>query len=98
MSKITLRFLLSPAQIGDLGRFGYSPFFLASYDSTVLVWIMTDVSPFCQYSERLVTVRTTLQEFNPNEVAKAVNAAISTETMIFKIRFFITISFNLVNS
>ena len=37
-------------------------FFEASYVSMVLVWITTLVSPFCQYSLLVVTVRVTLQE------------------------------------
>ena len=39
----------------------------------------TEVSPRCHASERVVTVRVTLQELSPNPAANAVNAAISTE-------------------
>ena len=37
-------------------------FLLASYVSIVRVWMVTAVSPFCQYSLLVVTVRVTLQE------------------------------------
>jgi hypothetical protein len=48
----------------------------------VFVWIMTDVSAFCQYSLLVVIVRVTLHELNPNAAPNAVRAAISTLIMI----------------
>ncbi len=60
-----------------------------SYDSTVLVWMTTEVSPRCQASERVVTVRVTLQEESPKPAAKAVRAAMRTETTSFRISFLV---------
>ena len=60
-------------------------FLLASYVSTVLVWMTTEVSPFCHASLRVVTVRVTLQLVSPNPAANAVKAAISTEMTSFRI-------------
>ena len=44
-------------------------FLLASYCSMVRIWMVTAVSPFCQNSLLVVTVRVTLQE--EKETAKA---------------------------
>ena len=60
-------------------------FLLASYVSTVLVWMTTEVSPRCHASLRVVTVRVTLQLVSPNPAANAVKAAISTEMTSFRI-------------
>ena len=43
------------------GFAGYNAFFDASYDSMVRVWMTTEVSPFCQYCDWVVTTRVTLQ-------------------------------------
>ena len=51
----------------------------------------TEVSPFCHASERVVTVRVTLQELSPSPAANAVSAAISTEMITFAISFFVII-------
>ena len=48
----------------------------------VLVWIVTEVSPRWKNSDRLVMVRTTLQDESPNAAPSAVSAAISTDRMI----------------
>ena len=53
----------------------------------VLVWIVTEVSPRWKNSDRLVMVRTTLQELSPNAAPSAVSAAISTDRMILMICF-----------
>ena len=57
----------------------------------VFVWMTTEVSPFCHASERVVTVRVTLQELSPNPAANAVNAAISTEMTSFRISFLVIV-------
>ena len=67
-------------------------FVSGAYDSTVLVWMTTEVSPFCHASDRVVTVRVTLQELSPNPAANAVNAAISTEMTSFRISFLVIIA------
>ena len=51
----------------------------------------TEVSPFCHASERVVTVRVTLQELSTSPAANAVSAAISTEMITFAISFFVII-------
>ena len=56
-----------------------------------LVWMTTEVSPFCHASLRVVTVRVTLQELSPNPAANAVNAAISTEITSFRISFLVIV-------
>ena len=74
-----------------LGLGFFYSFFDASYVSIVLVWIITDVSAFCQYSDLVVMVRVTLHELSPNPAASAVRAAISTEmtTLIISFRVII---------
>ena len=69
----------------------YSIFLLASYVSMVFVWMMTDVSAFCQYSLFVVIVRVTLQELNPKAAPSAVSAAISTEITILMICCFVIV-------
>ena len=44
-----------------------------------------EVSPRCQYSDLVVTVRVTLQELSPKAAPNAVSAAMSTEMMILMI-------------
>ena len=51
----------------------------------------TEVSPRCHASDRVVTVRVTLQELSPNPAANAVNAAISTEITILIISFLVIV-------
>ena len=41
----------------------------------VLVWMTTDVSAFCQYSDLVVIVRVTLQDVSPNAIATHVTIA-----------------------
>ncbi len=52
-------------------------FFLALYDSMVLVWIMTAVSPRVRDLLSVVMVRVTLQEVSPIAIATAVTVAIA---------------------
>ena len=65
-----------PLCIRHIWRIFYS-FFDASYVSTVLVWMTTLVSPFCHASERVVIVRVTLHELNPNAIATQVTMAVA---------------------
>ena len=51
----------------------------------------TDVSPLCTYWLSLVITRVTLQELSPSEAARAVRAAIRTETITLRICFFVII-------
>ena len=51
----------------------------------VLLWMMAEVSPRCQYSDLVVTVRVTLQDESPKAAPSAVKAAMSTEMMILMI-------------
>ena len=53
--------------------------------------MVTAVSPFCQYSDLVVTVRVTLQEERPMEAPSAVRVAMSTETMILMICFLVIV-------
>ena len=41
----------------------------------VFVWMTTDVSAFCQYSDLVVIVRVTLHELSPNAIATQVTMA-----------------------
>ena len=43
----------------------------------VLVWMMTEVSAFCQYSLLVVMVRVTLQELSPSAIARHVSNAVT---------------------
>ena len=56
-----------------IDRGGY--FFDASYVSIVFVWMMTEVSAFCQYSDLVVIVLVTLHELSPNAIATQVTIA-----------------------
>lgn len=62
-------------------------FFVPSYDSIVLVWITTEVSPRWRYCASLVITRVTLQDESPTAAPMAVSAAIVAAMMIFEIRF-----------
>lgn len=48
----------------------------------VFVWMTTDVSAFCQYSDLVVMVRVTLHELSPNAIATHVTIAVVMVTMI----------------
>ena len=55
----------------------YNPFLLASYVSTVFVWMTTLVSPFCHASLLVVIVLVTLHELSPNAIATHVTMAVA---------------------
>ena len=55
----------------------------------VFVWMTTDVSAFCQYSDLVVIVRVTLHELSPKAAPSAVSAAINTEMTILMICYFV---------
>ena len=79
--------------VNGLLPFQYISFFDASYVSTVLVWMMTEVSPRWKYSDWFVIVRVTLQELSPSPAANAVNVASSTEITILRISFLVIFLF-----
>ena len=58
--------------------------------------MMTEVSPRCHVSLRVVTVRVTLQDVSPSPAANAVSAAISTEMITLRISFFVIVQVWLV--
>ena len=58
-------------------------FFDASYVSIVLLWITTDVSPFCHASLRVVIVRVTLH---------ASNTSVPRTPMILTIKIFLILT------
>ena len=58
--------------------------------------MMTEVSPRCHVSLRVVTVRVTLQDVSPSPAANAVRAAISTEMITLRISFFVIVKIWLV--
>ena len=66
----------APKDVFSWRFLGVYNFLLASYVSMVFVWMTTEVSPFCHASERVVTVRVTLQDVSPSPAANAVRAVI----------------------
>ena len=62
----------------------------------VLLWMMAEVSPRCQYSLFVVIVRVTLHELSPNAAPSAVSAAISTLIMILIICCLLITMFDVV--